>query len=256
MHKKEKYAAPALDKGLDVLEFLSSSSCACSQADIAQGVGRSANEIYRILVGLEKRGYLVRDEASGKYWLSLKLYTLAHTHSPIEQLRTAALLPMHALAEKLGQACHLSVLYQNQVLVISQVKSPEPVSLSISEGTLFPLLSTTSGRVLLAHMTDEQRVLALRGTDGEASHNSQMNTDLPEQLERIRHEGFHLANSEITQGVTDCACFIGEARSGLLAALAVSSLTTSINRRTEEADLGAAVKSCADDIQSRIGLGH
>ena len=72
--KESKYQAPALDKGLDILEYLASQSVPLSQTDIATGIDKSPNEIYRMLMSLEGRGYIIRDEISGKYRLSLKLF--------------------------------------------------------------------------------------------------------------------------------------------------------------------------------------
>ena len=43
------YAAPALEKGLDILEMLCRSEQPLSQTQIAQELGRSVGEIYRML---------------------------------------------------------------------------------------------------------------------------------------------------------------------------------------------------------------
>jgi len=85
-----QYSAPALDKGLDILEFLSIQATPQSQVEISKGVDRSSNEIYRMLLCLEERDYLHRDSKTGKYSLSLKLYQLAHRHSPVDALKKAA----------------------------------------------------------------------------------------------------------------------------------------------------------------------
>ncbi|WP_027330202.1 IclR family transcriptional regulator [Marinimicrobium agarilyticum] len=253
MNRTAKYSAPALDKGLDILEHLSDNVAPLSQAEIATGLGRSPNEIYRVLVGLEARGYILRDESSGKYRLSLKLYTLSHTHSPIEQLTQAAQLPMMELAETVGQSCHLSVPYEGKLMVVSQVKSPEPVSLSISEGTLFPLFSTTSGRVLLAHYSEEQLEKLLIDAGQEPHLSAEQKQQLLAELETIRRDRYHFAPSDITMGVTDCAAFVGMAGSGLTAAVAASSLTSTLGRHHDRESIVAAVLATADKINQRLG---
>ena len=254
MTKASKYSAPALDKGLDIIEYLSASAAPRSQAEIALGVGRSANEIYRVLIGLEARRYLIRDEASGKYYLSLKLFTLAHTHSPVEQLRQAAQLPMSVLVDRIGQSCHLGVIYKNKLLVVSQIMSPAPVALSIAEGTLFPLLTTTSGRVLLANVSGEQQENILLNESCFADMNKLQQSEFRAELANIKGAGFNLANSEITSGVTDCAAFVGQTGSGLMAAIAVSSLTSSLTQRSDSDCLIQAVMQAAAEINERIGL--
>lgn len=254
MDKTKKYSAPALDKGLDIIEYLSAESAARSQAEIAAGLGRSPNEIYRILVNLEARGYLNRDESSGKYRLSLKLYALAHTHSPIEQLTNAARLPLQELAESVGQACHLSVPFNGKLMVVSQVKSPDPVSLSISEGTLFPLLNTTSGRVLLANFSPEEQDRLLAGEETFQKLSARERQTVKQQLADIKTQGYHCAASDITIGVTDCAVFVGTASSGLMAAVAVSSLTTSLGKSHDQDTIVQALKETAAHINQRLGI--
>ena len=59
-----KYRAPALDKGLDIIELLAAAPAALSIAEISEGVGRSRGEIFRMLQVLEERDYIARNEAS------------------------------------------------------------------------------------------------------------------------------------------------------------------------------------------------
>ncbi|MCK5814971.1 MAG: helix-turn-helix domain-containing protein, partial [Flavobacteriaceae bacterium] len=102
------YQSPALDKGLDIIEYLSLQAIAQSQTEIASGIERKPNEIYRMLVCLNERGYIVKNEVSGKYKLSLKLYYLSHRHPLLNSLRRAALYPMQELSEFSRQSCHLA----------------------------------------------------------------------------------------------------------------------------------------------------
>ena len=51
----KSYSAPALDKGLDILELLSSSDNGLTQAEIASRLNKSVNEIYRMLSTLRHR---------------------------------------------------------------------------------------------------------------------------------------------------------------------------------------------------------
>ena len=70
--KTIKYQAPALEKGLEILEYLSQRATPLSQSEIANGIHKTPNEIYRMLACLEEKGYLIREEISGKYKISLK----------------------------------------------------------------------------------------------------------------------------------------------------------------------------------------
>jgi len=100
-----RYRAPALDKGLDILELLAREEESLSQAEIAKALGRTPNEHYRMLERLVRRGYVFRN-ASDRYELTLKLFGLAHFHHPIRRLVSQATPLMRALAVRTMQANH------------------------------------------------------------------------------------------------------------------------------------------------------
>jgi len=136
MNKKPSptYFVPALEKGLDTLEALAVAKVPQSLTDLARTLNRTSSELFRMISVLEKRAYIARDPVSEGYHLTLKLYELAHTHSPVDQLLKAAALPMQELAETIQESCHLCVLNGPMLTVIAQAESPEPVRLSVEVG--------------------------------------------------------------------------------------------------------------------------
>ena len=54
-----------------------------------------------MLACLEERFYVLRDGQAGRYYLSLKLFQLSHTHSPAAFFRRRGHWP-HASAEREG----------------------------------------------------------------------------------------------------------------------------------------------------------
>lgn len=248
-----KYNAPALEKGLDILEFLSGEDTPRSQAEIASGVNRSPNEIYRMLVCLEGRGYLNKDPQSGRYTLSLKLYNISHRHTPVDALLKAAKPYMDVMSKKIRQACHLSTLYNGQLMVLMQSRSPGPVSLSIEEGVLFPLIHTNSGRLLLAHMNSTQQEVHLRQSLDFKGMKVDEQRRFREELDHIRTEGYAISESDITRGITDISVPIGVDEEGILAVLAVSSLTFVADKISPFASILRELKETAREIDRAIG---
>ena len=156
----ERYRAPALDKGLDILELLAGIPDSLSQAEIAKALDRSPNEIYRMLDRLVRRGY-VRRNAEDRYDLTLKLFELAHRHSPIQRLVGQAMPIMRQFALDAEQAVHLVVQDRNALVVIAQVDGPGYWNVSIRVGSRVGLVSTGSGHIFLAFATQEERALML-----------------------------------------------------------------------------------------------
>ena len=228
------YPVPALEKGLDLLEFLSAQGVPQSLADLARGLDRSASEIFRMLNCLERRGYIGRDD--GRYRLTLKLHQLAHTHSPVEQILRAADRPMRDLARELRESVHLSVLSGDALVTLAQVESPDPRRLSIEVGARFPAQNTCSGRLLLAYdesFSTSDRALARRLAD-------------------LRRRGVSVAMSESIVGVRDTAVLVGSPRTGTAAALCVPSL--GLLTRRPPRNIAAALKRCARRVNKALGL--
>src|SRR3979490_687991 len=84
--RRSRYTAPALEKGLDILELLASVSEALTHSEIASRLGRTLTEVFRMLVCLEERGYISRTGPDERYQLTLKLFEIVHHHHPLQRL--------------------------------------------------------------------------------------------------------------------------------------------------------------------------
>ena len=162
IRKKNTYSAPALEKGLDIMELLSRSVLGLSQAEIAKELKRSVNEIYRMLNILLARRYIELDTDTERYKLTFKLLQLSSQHQPIKNIMEKSLPMMREVAQLCNHSVHLSIYYAGKLLVISQVDSPSSFNYSVKAGSNFDLLETSSGRVLLAFQTKEERERRLK----------------------------------------------------------------------------------------------
>src|SRR5271166_1226026 len=142
------YAAPALDKGLDILELLSRQEGGLTRRDIAEHLGRSVSELCRMIECLARRSYLVQN--GDTYMLGMRLFELAHEFPPMSRLLKEALPRMETLAKAVDQSCHLTVLNGPRQIVVAQVDPPEGMGFSVKIGTVLDLQKSASGRVLLA----------------------------------------------------------------------------------------------------------
>jgi DNA-binding IclR family transcriptional regulator len=248
------YAVPALEKGLDVLELLASQDAGRSLAELARRLGRSPSEIFRTLVCLERRGYVAREEGSGLYRLSLRIFELARTHAPVRALLRAAERPMQDLAERVRESCHLSVLSGGGLLVLAQAEGPSARRLSVEVGARHSLVHTASGRLLLAFLEEEARDRLLsRDADFRRLGPGARRT-FHGRLARIRRTGASVAVSETTMGVRDVAVLVGNPRADVTAALCVPALTGIRGRRVSIPALRGALDRCAGTITRALGL--
>lgn len=192
------YAAPALEKGLDILEALCHSEAPLSQKDIAQRVGRSVGEIYRMVACLVNRNYVsLVDENT--YGLTTKMFELAHINSPTKRLLQEATPLMQRLASDLDQSCHLTVYNRGKQVVLHKVDTPSGMGFSIRAGSEIDVLISSSGRVLLAFQDDDTR--ALRIEESLARRPEQANPQIINVLDSIRTVGYESVPSTQVRGL-------------------------------------------------------
>ncbi|WP_093329163.1 IclR family transcriptional regulator [Thalassotalea agarivorans] len=253
LEKPIKYAVPALDKALEIIEFLAIQTKGLTQAEIAQGLARSPNEIYRILVNLETRGYLIRDEKNSRYKLSLKLYNLSHSVSPIAQIRQVALPQMEDLAVKLGVSCYLSILYQSQTMVLISANSYSPVALSVNEGSLFSASQSSAGLVLLAHSNEQVKAMILERDKPYQLLKEKAKTELHQTLATIADNGFIMADNTLVDGIFDISCIVGEIEGKIIAALTIPCLKHVTGKTIEQTALLEELQLTASNIKQQLG---
>jgi DNA-binding IclR family transcriptional regulator len=198
-----RYRAPALDKGLDILELLAAQPHGLTRAEIVKEMARSPSEIYRMLERLVARQYVMRNPLGDRYALSLKLFALANMHPPLSRLINQALPIMDDFARKAEQSCHMGVYDRGNVLIGAQINSPRGWSFSVQRGARVGLLDTASGHLLLAYAEEGsyQRMLAEHTpVNGEVPISAR---ELASILATIRARGYLERESAQSFGVVD-----------------------------------------------------
>lgn len=109
--------------------------------------------LHRLLSTLVRTGYIEKS-ASG-YQLSLKLFRLGSTVPIKEQLRDLARVHMHELERIARENIYITVLYNDEVIAIEEVKSAHTVILNPDVIYTYPVNTCASGKMLLSHMSDE-----------------------------------------------------------------------------------------------------
>lgn len=214
--ENQRYRAPALDKGLDILELLASIENGMSQIEIAKALQRSSNEIYRMLERLVRRGYVLRTD-DDRYELTLKLFELAHARPPIQRLVNQSVPVMRRFARAVDQACHLVIHDRSVLVVAAQCESPSYWGVSIRVGSRISLVNTGSGHVFLAFSSPAERD-ALLGDNFERDV-EQITPALAKRLAKVREQGFESMQSLQISGVTNLSVPILGPLGNVLAAL-------------------------------------
>ncbi|RZJ79950.1 MAG: IclR family transcriptional regulator [Brevundimonas sp.] len=194
-----KYRAPALEKGLDVLELLASHGGAMTPSQMSSVLGRSVSELFRMIQVLEFRGYI--EQSATGYKLTDRLFTLGLAQAPVKSLTEAALPYMRSLAEATRQSCHLVVLSEDQIVVIARVEGPGDLGFSVRIGYRRSAIEATSGLMLYGYASPHARAaLTDRLTK---AYGAQRVARFVKAAEAAAREGHVERASDFVKGVTD-----------------------------------------------------
>lgn len=217
--KRKQYSAPALEKGLDVLELLSGEAEGLNISGIAQRLGRSVGELFRMLVVLEQRGYVMAQPSSDFYTLTLKMFELSHRFPPVKRLTTIAGPVLKRLSMEIEQSCHLVIYYEGKGHVVVQQDSPADRVFSVKLGAEAPLIDTCSGHVLLAYADEFEREDMLNKIP--STHRVPKKGEINKRVARIKEHGFESISSGQIQGVQDVGYPIFDHTKKVIAVLVV-----------------------------------
>jgi DNA-binding IclR family transcriptional regulator len=248
--KTPNYSAPALEKGLDILELLSRTDTPLSLAQIARQLSRSVGELYRMLACLVDRRYVV--QVGDSYYITTKLFELASLNPPTRRLLVAAEPIMQKLAGDLDQACHLTVYNLGAQVVISKVDVPTGMGFSVRVGSELAVQPSASGRVLLAFQDEETRRHRVSETSQRRPEHS--DPQIEQVLERIRKRGYESAPSKQVRGLRAVSFPVTD-----IAGNAIAALTVPYTERIDQLDHKTipetveALSAAAARVCERIG---
>ena len=247
--KERAYSTPALEKGLDVLELLARQPDGLTKSQIARELDRTVSEIFRMLICLQRRGYIAQ-LSEERFSLTLKLFKLVQEHPPTERLIADALPLMHRLTHDTLQSCHMGVLEGGKVVFLAQVNAPTNVGFYVKLGSAVDLMEAASGYVLLAHQTADQRERIIKEWTRETGKKPP--ADLELHLARIRRAGYEKRASYLVKGILNISFPIFDDRG-----IAVGALTIPFIRYTRtllnEASVTEALRIVANELTEAIG---
>lgn len=242
------YRAPALEKGLDILELLAAEAMPLTASAIVQRLGRSTGELFRMIQVLERRGFIAPAPDGQGYILTDRLFALAMDRPPVRNLIELALPVMRQLSLEAAQSCHLAIHSGGQIVVVARMESGEQLGFSVRIGYRRPLIATLSGAVLYAHQPTDVR-----------AHWEDQITPRPSAAEfrafRDRCKGIqgrsHVqAPSEFVPGVTDFSAPI--LRGDLAAAALTIPFVETKPLKVDAEAVGALLERAASDISGML----
>ncbi|WP_217705803.1 IclR family transcriptional regulator [Peristeroidobacter soli] len=246
-NKQRKYSAPALEKGLDILELLAARSTPLTMSQMATELGRSLGELFRMVEALIRRGYIAPADDGEGLELTNKLFALALARAPARNLLEQALPEMRKLTRAIGQSCHLAVASEEQMVVIARIEAPGNEGYSVRVGNRRPLVASASGLVLYAFQPQtiraEWRARLARSVSGKAWK------AFEERAASARTKKHVRADSDVTRHIVDLSAPV---MSGDEVAAALTCPYIETPKALSIKDTIVAIRRAAAEISTRL----
>ena len=246
----------AVDRALSIIELISESKKGMSNADLSRRLKIPKSSASYILRVLENRAYLHRDFA-GRYRLGLKLMSLtgdALTHLDVREIAKPTLLDF-LKKSKLPEA-HLAILDNGRAVYIEKVENDKSfIKMDIWIGHRLPIHTTAIGKVLVAHLPDEEilKILQLRGMEKKTRKSITSEQKFLREMKKVRQFGFAIDNEENADGVRCISAPIFNANGKVSAALGTSSTILHIDE-TQLPRIVELVKKSANEVSVQLGF--
>ena len=191
-------SAPAVDRALHIMELLASSKHGFTLPEVCRRLELPKSSAHGLLLTLERRGYLYRNERTNRFMLGRKLFSLANTALSGLKLREQAAPHLRLLMRKTRLTVHMAILEQGEAVLVEKVDSPGLLRLATWVGKRMDLHATGVGKVLLAYLPDDQIQLLIRD-HGLPRYNENTITSLrrlKEEVAWVRKAGYAVENQE------------------------------------------------------------
>ncbi|RJQ04794.1 MAG: IclR family transcriptional regulator [Bacillota bacterium] len=145
------YRVRAVEKALSILGLFTLDEPDLRVVDMAAKLKTNKSTIHRMVLTLERAGYLRRNPASGSYSLGLKIVELGAVAVSNLEVRHQARPHLERLQAATGQTIHMAVLDGPDIVYIEKLEGKAGVRLYSSVGRRAPVHCTALGKVLLAY---------------------------------------------------------------------------------------------------------
>ncbi|MGV9711843.1 IclR family transcriptional regulator [Gordonia sp. NPDC003424] len=243
----------SVDRALQVLEILARLGEA-GVTEVAAEIGVHKSTASRLLAALEEREMVEQTQDRGKYKLGFGILRLANAVSGGLDVTRQGREIAQRLATEVGETVNIAVLRSHYAVNLDQARGPSAIGAHDWVGELTPLHATSSGKVLTAFMSEDERHDLLRsaGMPQLTKHTLTSIADLDRQLDLVVRDGFAVTVEEFEEGLTAVAAPIRDHFGAVIAAISVSGPVYRLSE-AKAREIVPLVVAAAADVSWRMG---
>jgi IclR family pca regulon transcriptional regulator len=249
----------SLERGLAILSSFRSGRSLLGVSELARELGLGRSTTHRYVATLARLGYLQQDEATRRYRLGLRVLDLGFSALNSMELRDVAAPRLQELSDLTGRTVNMAILDGPDIVYIERCRSASAgqreIDLSLHVGSRLPAYCTSMGKVLIAHLSEDERGRVLGETEfaRRGPNTITSASTLERELVHIRRSGFALNDEELAYGLRSIAMPVRAGGGRVVAALNLAAHRSMISLDDLVARLSPALRQAADEISARLG---
>lgn len=251
---KERYSINSIIRASNILKCLSGVKTHFKISELARHLGFDRSTTYRILLSLERTGFVEKDEKAGTYSLGLAAFEIGNAYLRQMDLIRVSKPIMADLAQKVQETVHLAVLSDTEIVYVDKVDSPRSLGVMSKIGQRAPVYCTALGKTLLAFQPEDEqsRIIHKIRLTPLTPRTITSKQKMMEELGGIRKQGYALDRREIEEDVECIGAPIRNHIGDIIAAISISGPRKKIHTPDEKRFVSLVTETAAL-ISSKMG---
>jgi DNA-binding IclR family transcriptional regulator len=242
-------AVQSVERAFAILRCLAGGPAGVSA--VAERVRLPKSTVSRLLSTLQELGAV--EQAGNEYRIGHGMVDVAAAAIPGRNLISVARPHLVELVETLGEAAGLAVLDVSDVVYLDQVNIDNPVQVRDWTGERLRPHMVSSGLVLLAHLSEQERERYLAGPLESGTLRTMTDpAELRRRLERIASQGTEWTIDEFVTGISSVAAPVSGAGGQVAAAVHAHGPSYRFPPPGASDEIAGLVERAADRISARL----
>jgi len=246
----------AIYRVLDLITELGQHLSGASASTLAGRLDLPAPTVHRLLQVLVATGFATKEPASKHYSLGPRIVSLAHRVGGAVTLSDIARPELERLAATTTETVFLAALDGNEIVFLDCIRSSQAVQLWSPPGTRRPLHATSQGKAVLAFLPEISLEGLLSACDfaSYTRHTITQRRDLSDELDRVRRDGFAVADREFDEDARSVAAPILDAEGHAIGTVCVGVPQFRASLQQLRGELAPVVVDAAERISHQAQL--
>jgi DNA-binding IclR family transcriptional regulator len=242
-------------RALSILDLLLQHPDGMSLTDVSVRLQLNLSTAHRLIATLVGHGYIAQDSKTRHYKPGLGLIVAASCLFNDLGIVAVARPVMEALIQQFNETTHLAVMHDGESVDLLAIESTHHVRVCNTVGGRFPIHCSSTGKVLLAYVSDEEVEGIVRAkTLHRYTPETVTSLDrLLRELAQVREQGYAIDDEEYEVHTWCAAAPVRDRSQRVIAALGVSGLTWRLSNAKKD-EIVKAVMAAAEDVSCSLGF--